>query len=147
MNRPARSFNCRPTAIDSKKFGSLDSYLKFLEGIDIGLAPLLPTGYNRGRSDVKFLEYASRGVAGIYADLEPYLASVFHGESGLFYRKPGELIEQLELLRTNRDLRLKLRKAGYEFACTRLVGGHISERVEWYRSLMTEARSRACRRN
>jgi hypothetical protein len=47
------------------RFGSLADYLKFLPSLDIGLAPLLPSAYNRCRSDVKFLEYASHGVAGI----------------------------------------------------------------------------------
>jgi hypothetical protein len=42
-----------------RPFGSLADYFRFLEGLDIGLAPLLPSGYNRCRSDVKVLAIAA----------------------------------------------------------------------------------------
>ena len=48
-----------PERYHFQTFGSLADYLQFLERVDIGLAPMLPSGYNLCRSDVKFLEYAS----------------------------------------------------------------------------------------
>ncbi|MDQ7832604.1 MAG: glycosyl transferase family 1 [Desulfovibrionaceae bacterium] len=39
---------------------------------DIGLAPLRDTPFNRAKSNIKALEYAALGVAGVYADLPPY---------------------------------------------------------------------------
>jgi glycosyltransferase involved in cell wall biosynthesis len=39
---------------------------------DIGLAPLCDTPFNRAKSNIKALEYAASGVAGVYADLPPY---------------------------------------------------------------------------
>jgi glycosyltransferase involved in cell wall biosynthesis len=39
---------------------------------DIGLAPLCDTAFNRAKSNIKALEYAASGVAGVYADLPPY---------------------------------------------------------------------------
>ena len=118
-------------------FASLETYLQFLGGIDIGIAPLLPTGYNRCRSDVKFLEYASRGVAGIYADLEPYRTTVIPGETGLLYRTHDDLIEQLERLRTDAALRSKIRQQGYQYvARDRLLANHITQRLAWYQGLL-----------
>ena len=93
-------------------FGSLADYFAFLETIDVGLAPLLPTEYNRCRSDVKFLEYASRGVVGIYEDLEPYRGSIVSGETGVVYRTPAELVASLDGLHRDGALRLRLRAAG-----------------------------------
>ena len=46
-------------------WGSLGAYYKFLEGIDVGIAPLSPTPYNRCRSDVRFVEYAAHGVLAV----------------------------------------------------------------------------------
>ena len=67
-------------------------YLHFLQSLDIGLAVDTCTEYNRRcRSDAKFLEYAAAGVAGIYADLQPYRDSVVHGETGLLYRTSADL--------------------------------------------------------
>jgi len=87
-----------PSRFQFKPFGPIESYLDFLVSIDVGIAPLLPTQYNKGRSDVKFLEYASCGVAGIYQNLEPYRQSVKHCETGLLFSTPEELIERLDQL-------------------------------------------------
>lgn len=118
-------------------FGSLAAYVQFLPRLDIGLAPLLPTDYNRGRSDVKFLEYASHGVAGVYADLEPYRDSVRPGETGLMYRTGAELLHCLDRLAGDVELRRRIRAQAHEYACReRRVMDHIGERLEFYRGLL-----------
>ena len=119
------------------KFGSLNDYVRFLRSLDIGLAPLIPTDYNRGRSDVKFLEYASQGVAGIYADLDPYQSSVVHGVTGLLSQSPEQMIEHLESLRTDPALRIHLRQQAYEYLVKhRQLSDNVGQRVDWYRSLL-----------
>ncbi|HZK82743.1 MAG TPA: tetratricopeptide repeat protein [Humisphaera sp.] len=140
-NEVARPFfQLPPERYSFSPFGSLEDYLRFLGQIDIGLAPLLPTEYNRGRSDVKFLEYASRGVAGIYADLEPYRASVIPGKTGLLHRNADELISQLDFLRTNVDLRHSIRREGHAYVVkNRKLDLHIGRRLDWYRSLLHKA--------
>jgi tetratricopeptide (TPR) repeat protein len=134
----AQSFiEIEPHRYHFTKFGSLSDYVRFLRSLDIGLAPLVPSGYNRGRSDVKFLEYASQGVAGIYTRLEPYESIVEHGVTGLLSRSPREMIEHLELLRTNPDLRYRLRQQAYHHVLThRQLPQNVGKRVDWYRSLM-----------
>lgn len=121
-------------------FGTLASFLKFLPNIDIGLAPLLPTGYNRGRSDVKHLEYAAHGVVGIYADLEPYRETVRHGETGLIYRNREELVQCLDRLAADADFRLRLRKQAHDYVSReRRVMDHIGERLDFYKSLLPDS--------
>jgi tetratricopeptide (TPR) repeat protein len=118
-------------------FGSLAEYLRFLPRLDIGLAPLLPTDYNRGRSDVKFLEYAAHGVAGIYADLEPYRASVTDGETGLLYRDGPELLRCLDRLAGDAGLRQRIRtQAHAHVSQQRRLADHIGERLDFYRALL-----------
>jgi tetratricopeptide (TPR) repeat protein len=115
--------------------GSLADYLHFLGRLDVGLAPLLPSDYNCGRSDVKFLEYAACGVAGVYADLEPYQGSVKDGETGLLYRSGPELLACLDRLADDAALRRAIRQRAHaHVAAHRLIDLHVGERLDFYRS-------------
>lgn len=49
----------------------------------IGLAPLLDTAFNRGKSFIKFLDISAMGGVGIYSRRLPYTAVVSHGVDGL----------------------------------------------------------------
>lgn len=123
-------------------FASLARYLEFVQTLDIGLAPLLPSEYNRCRSDVKFLEYASRGVAGIYADLEPYRDSVVHGQTGLIYRDHEELTACLDRLADDSELRRAIGRGAYDYVTReRRLEDHVVKRLEFYCSLMPASRS------
>ena len=53
------------------------------ERLHIGLAPLLPTRFNAGKSFIKFLDIAAMGGVGIYSNRYPYTEVVRHGENGL----------------------------------------------------------------
>jgi tetratricopeptide (TPR) repeat protein len=120
--------------------GTLDAYYTFLEGLDVGLAPLLPNPYNECRSDVKFVEYASRGVVPVLSAVTPYLQHVVHGETGFLYRSPAELGQVLDRVVT--DARLRARVASKAFAYVRearLESQHAEGRLQFYRSLASEA--------
>ncbi|HTW94385.1 MAG TPA: glycosyltransferase [Tepidisphaeraceae bacterium] len=133
-------FDLPPDRYHFTSFGTLHDYLRFLPSLDIGLAPLLPTGYNRGRSDVKFLEYAMSGVPGIYADLEPYRATVQNGQTGFLYSTGDELISHINELATSPDLRRRIRRNAHELVSqNRRLDRHISERLSFYRSLFTRS--------
>lgn len=47
-------------------------YRRAMFDIDVGLAPVVPTPWSLGRSDVKALEYAMGGALPILSDVEPY---------------------------------------------------------------------------
>jgi hypothetical protein len=51
--------------------------------LHIGLAPLLATPFNQGKSFIKFLDIAAMGGVGIYSNRYPYTEVVRHGENGL----------------------------------------------------------------
>ena len=138
---PAKAFfNLPPDRYSFTPLGTMDQYLRFLRGIDIGVAPLLPTAFNRGRSDAKFLEYASNGVAGIYTDLEPYRGSVVPGETGLLFRDHQEMIAQIQRLATDPDLRKRIRQNAHDYVRQhRRLSDHITARLSWYQSLLTRA--------
>lgn len=52
------------------------------QGIDIALAPLVDDRFNRGKSNLKYLEHSALGIAGVYQDVESY-KDVRHGNTGL----------------------------------------------------------------
>lgn len=62
-----------------------ESYLQTLARlrIDMAIAPLQDIGFNRFKSNIKYLEYSSAGIAGIYSRCPAYDTSVVHGTTGL----------------------------------------------------------------
>ncbi|MES3674760.1 glycosyltransferase [Halomonas elongata] len=51
--------------------------------IHIGLAPLLDSAFNRGKSFIKFLDISVMGGVGVYSRRPPYTEIVEHGVTGL----------------------------------------------------------------
>ena len=87
---------------------SLHNYEQFVRTLHIGLAPLQPTEFNQGRSDIKFVEYAAAGVAAICSALEPYTATVRPGVDGLLFTNLEELRVHLDSLITQPELRQRI---------------------------------------
>lgn len=67
--------------------------------VHIGLAPLLDTPFNRGKSFIKFLDIAAMGGVGVYANRYPFTEVVEHGVNGLLAGdEPGEWRRCIEWL-------------------------------------------------
>lgn len=116
--------------------GTLDAYYGFLEQLDVGLAPMADNPYNRSRSDVKFLEYASRGVVPVLRALTPYLQHAEHGETAFLYRDNAELEAVLRRLVAEPDLRAAVAGRAWDYVARhRLEGQHAPRRLELYREL------------
>ncbi len=113
--------------------GSMNDYYSFLRGIDIGIAPLKDTAFNRSRSDVKFLEYAVSGVVPVMAYLEPYTNSVDVGKTGFLFKDTSHLITILNQLLENTLLSRKIAKAARQYVIQeRLQLQHRRDRLEFY---------------
>jgi tetratricopeptide (TPR) repeat protein len=116
--------------------GTLDAYYAFLEQLDVGLAPMNDNPYNQCRSDVKFLEYASRGAVPVLSALRPYLAHAVHGETAFLYRDEAELRVHLGRLVAEPDLRTAVAQRAYDYvAGHRLEALHASSRLRFYTEL------------
>lgn len=119
--------------------GAIENYYTFLETIDIGLAPLRDTAFNRSRSDVKFLEYAVSGVVSVVHDLIPYRGALRDGETGFFFRIPHELVQILDRLKGDPNLMERVAKAARAYVLgERLQKHHGSDRIAFYRHLLAE---------
>lgn len=123
--------------------GSMEHYLGWLEGLHIGLAPLLPSDYNACRSDVKFLEYASRGVLPVLQRRDTY-AGVRHGHTGLLFNDSTELLALLDdLVADPGRCQALARNAHSHVARHRLREHHAPRQLAFYRRLVARAASAA----
>jgi glycosyltransferase involved in cell wall biosynthesis/SAM-dependent methyltransferase len=87
---------------------SFEAYARKLQEIpiDIMLAPLEDNPFNRCKSNIKWLEYSSCGIAGVYADLPPYNNCIGHGTTGLLAgNDPQQWFDAIDLLIKNPELR------------------------------------------
>ncbi|MDD9945361.1 MAG: tetratricopeptide repeat protein [Myxococcales bacterium] len=116
--------------------GSLAAYQAFLGTLDIGVAPLLDTPFNRGRSDVKRIEYAAHGVVAVCADLVPYHASVRTWDNGALFANAEEL--EAVLLRLVDEPALRTEIAAHAHAQVsgqRLQANHAADQRAFYDTL------------
>lgn len=116
--------------------GSIDEYYGFVSRLDIGLAPNLDQGFNRARSDVKFLEYAANGAVAVVQRLTPYLSSVRDGETGFLFGDELELLGLLGRLVGDAELRQRVRKGAHAYAVAeRRERAHAAARLAFYLEL------------
>jgi tetratricopeptide (TPR) repeat protein len=128
----ARSDKCR-----YKDPGSLSDYFGFLDTLDIGLAPLKDTPFNACRSDVKFIEYASRGVVPVLSDTGPYRKHARNGQNALVFKDPDQLVHTLESLIHDTGLMQTMKQKAYDYVRThRLEQDRAHERIDVYRGLV-----------
>lgn len=98
---PSGRFYYRPV-------GDFSAYQRFLSSLDVGVAPLRDTAFNRSRSDVKYLEYTSQGVVGIFSNSPAYQGSVQHNVTGLLADTQADFETSIAALLTDSNLRKRL---------------------------------------
>jgi len=93
--------------------------------------------FNQGRSDGKYLEYASCGVVPVCSNLGAYKNSIIDGENGFLFDNSDELYKKLNQLIDMPALRNKVRKAAWEEVTqTRIHDKAVKSRLVFYRSMM-----------
>jgi len=76
---------------------------------DIAISPLKNTAFNACKSDIKFLDYASIGAAGVFSQSPAYSSTIIHQQNGWIIENTHEAWEEaLETLIQDADLRLKI---------------------------------------
>ncbi len=100
----------------------------------IGLAPLLDTPYNLGKSHIKFLDIAAVGGVGIFSNRSPYSDVVEHGENGLLANDDhDEWYQHLDYLLANpkiaADMAFNARQTAFKI-------GHPGRAYRFWRQLL-----------
>jgi glycosyltransferase involved in cell wall biosynthesis len=101
---------------------------------DIAISPLRETPFNRTKSDIKFLDYAAIGAAGIFSRGPAYETTVQHQQTGwLAENTPTAWEEALETLLADPGLRLHLAQSATHYLYTeRILAQRAS--IGWRRS-------------
>nr|HMN63321.1 glycosyltransferase [Anaerolinea sp.] len=95
------------------------SYVEFADYFskqicDIFIAPLSQNEFNRAKSPLKYLEYSSLGVSGVYSKIDPYEGVIQDGKNGLLAAAPQDWFEKIEALVLSPTLRLDLANAAQQ---------------------------------
>jgi glycosyltransferase involved in cell wall biosynthesis len=108
---------------------------------DIALAALADTPFTRCKSDLKYLDYAAIGTAGVYSDVVPYTTGVRHEETGLVVSNDtGAWVAAIERLIEDRDLRHSLATAAtIELYRERILARRALDWVAALQGLMSNA--------
>jgi len=75
---------------------------------DIFISPLLNNKFNKCKSPIKFFEYSSLGVPGVYSSIEPYSNIIENGNTGLLAQSLEEWKKWLVELIEKPDLRFEI---------------------------------------
>jgi glycosyltransferase involved in cell wall biosynthesis len=117
--------------------------LQAIGGVEIGIAPLADTAFNRSRSNVKLKEYGSVGAAWLASPLPPYL--------GLGEKQGGQLVSDGgwfaaidELLHDERK-RKRLAKRALKWATTQTIERFASTWENEFRAAIQTAERRTAR--
>ncbi len=73
----------------------------------IGLAPLRDLQFHRGKTNAKYREYASAGIAGIYSDAHIYRSTVVQRKTGIIVEQENEQAWYGAILELAADARLR----------------------------------------
>lgn len=123
--------NLPPEKFEYSPWGSMDEYYNFLEVQNIGIAPLSFSPYNLCRSDIKAVEYASRGVLPLVQNILPY-KKVIENTMARAFNNFDELELLLEHYYSHRSLLLNDSYESFTLAQTERHAPQHFERLELY---------------
>ena len=85
---------------------------------DIGIVPLDDSEFNRGKSELKFIEMAVLHVPSVFSDMSVYNSVVVDGVSGFLASTEDEWISKIELLINDVKLREEISQNALETVLT-----------------------------
>lgn len=100
------------------KFSRIDKYPGFIggRGFDIGIAPLVDNAFNRGKSNLRWLEYAGMRVPCVASNVGHFKETLRPGVDALLADTPEEFQTALEVLINDKSRRRQIGNAAYERA-------------------------------
>jgi glycosyltransferase involved in cell wall biosynthesis len=110
------------------------------QDIDILIAPLENNSFTQSKSHLKFLEYSTLGVPGVYSKVTPYEEIVKHGKNGFLASSDQEWIECLQTLIAFPDMRQQIaRKAQETVRKNQLLSDHANKWSKAYAKIGIES--------
>jgi glycosyltransferase involved in cell wall biosynthesis len=90
----------------------LENEIEDFQNIDVGIAPLLPIEYSKGKCGFKVLQYMAVGVPSISTPDGGGVDFVREGENALFARTEDDWFRALAALLDDRELRKRIARGG-----------------------------------
>lgn len=89
-----------------------EAYPQFLANLnlDIGVAPLIDTKFNRSKSNIKWLEHAMLEIPMVLSDIPPYSECVEEGKTGFLAKSTTAWVKKLSKLIESEELRREIGK-------------------------------------
>ena len=123
--------------LDYEKFSEYFAHLD----CDIFIAPLKDSFFNQCKSPIKFIEYSTLGIPGVYERLAPYSGIVVHGMNGFLAATMDEWVDELSRLIDNPGLRNMVGRAAQEtIKQDWLLSQHFQDWVTAYQEALLKIR-------
>jgi Glycosyltransferase len=99
-----------------KAFKPVTKYPQWVvrQGFDIGVAPLVDNNFNRGKSNLRWLEYSAMKVPTVASPLPHFTQSIRHGETGFIANTPEQWEHYLTLLINDAEKRKQIGQNAYD---------------------------------
>lgn len=93
-------------------FTRIDRYPQFLasRGFDIGIAPLVDNAFNRGKSNLRWLEYSGMKVPTVASKVGHFAETIKQAEDGLLCENEKDWLDSLSWLISDENARRKIGK-------------------------------------
>ena len=112
-----------------------ETYQMLLGNCEISFMPLADTIFNRGKSDLKFIEAGAHRVVPLASHVV-YANSIEDGRTGLLFTTSEDLRYRLARLLADPAGALQIAEAARtEVATNRMAAYQVDERIAWYRDL------------
>lgn len=131
--RGGREFHHRPTM-------GYKEYPQFLADMDmdIAVAPLLDTQFNRAKTPIKFWEHGMLETPMVLSNVTPYKETVRHGVDGYLASNHAQWVKYLSFLIENADTRKKIGKAAKQAALKHDIKYELPKYEEVFKKLMDQ---------
>ncbi len=83
-------------------------------GIDISVAPLIDDKFNRGKSNIKWMEASMLDIPTVASNVYPYKHSIIDGETGFLAGSKNQWINKLSKLIEDKELRERMGRQARE---------------------------------
>lgn len=83
------------------------------QDFDIGLAPLVDNKFNRGKSNLRWLEYSALGIPCVASNVGHFAETVKDGVDGFLARDGAEITRKIQVLIDDSKLRKKMGRAAH----------------------------------
>jgi len=121
----------------TKKWAKINLYPKFMASFkfDIGIAPLEDNNFNRGKSNLRWLEYSALKLPTVASPLPDFVRSIEPGKNGFLASDTDSWVAYLEELIASEGLRREMGRAAYQSVRENF---NVTKTANQYRHILQE---------